>query len=156
MGAIVTKLEFIDQQRVTQTDHQVFFAGSVPHGLDRKPIPNLGVRSASLILSEACGDVAVQWALSNKPKDTGRFADFFDKVESYVAIISGPAMEAQDVTPFTFRVVEDVPTDYSASSASIASRLLPRVKTQTSRRRAACSAQFQPTAGSDPFPGSQA
>ena len=38
-GAIVAKLEFIDQVRVTQTDHQVYFAGSVPHGLDRKPIP---------------------------------------------------------------------------------------------------------------------
>ena len=111
MGAIVAKLEFIDQERVTQTDHQVFFAGSVPHGLDGNPIPNLGVRAASLTLSEACSDVAVQWALSNKPKATGRFADFFDKVESYVAIISGPAMEAHDVTPYTFRVVEDVPTD---------------------------------------------
>ena len=93
MGAIVAKLEFIDQERVTQTDHQVFFAGSVPHGLDGNPIPNLGVRAASLTLSEACSDVAVQWALSNKPKATGRFADFFDKVESYVAIISGPAMD---------------------------------------------------------------
>ena len=111
MGAIVAKLEFIDQERVTQTDHQVFFAGSVPHGLDGNPIPNLGVRSASLTLSEACSDVVVQWALSNKPRDTGRFADFFDKVESYVAIISGPAMETHDVTPYTFRVVEDVPTD---------------------------------------------
>ena len=27
VGAIVAKLEFIDQDRVTQTDHQVFFAG---------------------------------------------------------------------------------------------------------------------------------
>ena len=33
-GAIVAKLEFIDQERVIQTDHQVYFAGSVPHGLD--------------------------------------------------------------------------------------------------------------------------
>jgi len=42
IGAIVAKLEFIDQEHVTQTDHQVFFAGSIPHGLDGKPIPNLG------------------------------------------------------------------------------------------------------------------
>ena len=111
MGAIVAKLEFIDQVRVTQTDHQVFFAGSVPYGLDRKPIPNLNVRSASPTLSDASGDVVVQWALSNKPKDTGKFADFFDKVESYVAIVSGPAMQAHDVTPYTFRVVDVVPTD---------------------------------------------
>ena len=41
-GAIVAKLEFIDQVRVAQTDHQVYFAGSVPYGLDENPIPNLG------------------------------------------------------------------------------------------------------------------
>ena len=111
MGAIVAKLEFIDQNSVTQTDHQIFFAGSVPYGLDRKPIPNLGGGCTSITLSEACSDVVVQRSFSNKPKATGRFADFFDKVESYVAIISGPAIEAHDVTPYTFRVVEQIPTD---------------------------------------------
>ena len=110
-GAILAQLEFVDQERVTQKDHQVYFAGSVPHGLDREPIPNLNVRSASLSLSEACSDVVVQWALSNKPKDTGRFADFLHKIESYVAIISGPAMEAHDVNPYTFRSVEEAPAD---------------------------------------------
>ena len=110
-GALVAQLEFVDQERVTQKDHQVYFAGSVPHGLDGEPIPNLNVRSASLSLSEACSDVVVQWALSNKPTDTGRFADFFHKIESYVAIISGPAMEAHRVNPHTFRSEEDAPTD---------------------------------------------
>ena len=111
MGAIVANLEFIDQERVTQTDHQIFFAGSVPYGLNREPIPNLGGGSTSVILSEACSDVVVERSFSNKPKATGRFADFFKKIESYVAIISGPAMEAFDVTPYTFRIVEEVPTD---------------------------------------------
>ena len=41
-GTLVAKLVFIDQDRVRQDDHQVFFAGSVPHGLDGKPISNLG------------------------------------------------------------------------------------------------------------------
>jgi hypothetical protein len=52
-GAIVAKLEFIDQVRVTQTDHQVYFAGSVPYGLDGNPIPNLGGGSTTIALSEA-------------------------------------------------------------------------------------------------------
>ena len=110
-GAIVAQLEFIDQVRVTQTDHQVYFAGSVPYGLDENPIPNLGGGSTTIALSEACSDVVVQRSFSNKPKDTGKFVDFFHKVESYVAIISGPAMEAHGVTPYTFRFVEEVPTD---------------------------------------------
>ena len=110
-GAIVAKLEFIDQVRVTQTDHQVYFAGSVPYGLDGNPIPNLGGGSTTIDLSEACSDVVVQRSFSNKPRDTGRFADFFHKIESYVAIISGPATEAHGATPYTFRFVEEAPTD---------------------------------------------
>ena len=111
IGAIVAKLVFIDQECVIQTDHQVFFAGSVPYGLDRKPILNLGGRSTQITLSEASKDVVVERSFSNKPKNTGKFLDFFDKIESYVAIISGPAIELHGANPYTFRVVEDVASD---------------------------------------------
>jgi hypothetical protein len=111
IGAIVTKLEFIDQERVTQTDHQVFFAGSVPYGLDGKPIPNLGGGPTQLALSEASKDVVVQRSFSNKPTTTGKFQDFFDKIESYVAIISGPAIELHKANPYTFRIANEVGDD---------------------------------------------
>ena len=111
IGAIVAKLVFIDQECVTQTDHQVFFAGSVPCGLDRKPISNLGGGSTQITLSEASKDVVVERSFSNKPKNTGKFLDFFDKIKSYVAIISGPAIELHGTNPYTFRVVEDVASD---------------------------------------------
>lgn len=111
IGAIVTKLEFIDQERVTQTDHQVFFAGSVPYGLDGKPILNLGGGPTQLALSEASKDVVVQRSFSNKPTTTGKFQDFFDKIESYVAIISGPAIELHKANPYTFRIVNEVGND---------------------------------------------
>lgn len=111
IGAIVTKLEFIDQERVTQSDHQIFFAGSVPYGLDGRPIPNLAGGPMQLALSEACTDVVVQRSFSNKPKSAGRFQDFFEKIESYVAIISGPAIELYNANPYTFRVVKEVVSD---------------------------------------------
>lgn len=111
IGAIVTKLEFIDQERVTQTDHQVFFAGSVPYGLDGKPIPNLGGGPAQLALGEAGKDTVVQRSFSNKPTTTGKFQDFFEKIESYVAIISGPAIELHKANPYTFRIVNEVGND---------------------------------------------
>jgi hypothetical protein len=110
-GAIVAKLEFIDQERVTQTDHQIFFAGSIPYGLDGKPIPNLGGGSTQLPLSEASNDVVVQRSFSNKPKASGKFQDFFEKIESYVAIISGPAIELHHADPYTFRAVKEVTPD---------------------------------------------
>lgn len=105
-GAIVTKLEFIDKEKVVQDDHQIYFAGSHPHQLDGIAIANLGGGEAKIPLSEAHSDVVVQRSFSNKPKETGKFADFFEKIESYVSIISGPAIELHDVNPYTFRCDE--------------------------------------------------
>jgi hypothetical protein len=108
IGAIVTKLVFVDQERVTQDDHQIYFAGSHPHNLDGTPISNLGGGSAQILLSEACSDVVVQRSFSNKPRVNGKFKDLYEKIESYVAIISGPAMELHGVNPYTFRAVTEV------------------------------------------------
>jgi hypothetical protein len=111
IGAIVTKFVDIGQDRIVQDDHQIFFAGSAPHGLDGKPIPNLGGGLTSLALSEASKDVTVERSFSNKPTLTGKFADFFEKIESYVAIIAGPAIELHNADPLTFRVVESATSE---------------------------------------------
>lgn len=105
-GAIVTKLDHLDRDTVRQTDHQVFFAGGVPHALDGRPIANLGGGETTLSLSGACIDIVVKRSFSNKPP-SGMFADFFEKIESYVSIISGPAIEKFNVTPRTGRAVLD-------------------------------------------------
>jgi ThiF family len=104
LGAIVAKLVFIDKVRVKPDDHQVYFAGSVPYGLDGQPIPNLGGGASSISLLKT--DVVVQRSFSNKP--ASGFADFFDKIEHYVAVISGPAIALNGANPLTFRVDTDV------------------------------------------------
>jgi hypothetical protein len=38
---------------------------------------------------------------------TAKFEDFFEKIESYVTIISGPAIELHKVSPLTCRMVEE-------------------------------------------------
>lgn len=106
VGAIVTRLEYIDKLRVKQDDHQIYFAGSAPHGLDSQPIPNLGGGAANIPLSK--DDVVIQRSFSNKPRNsTGElvgFPDFFAKIEHYVRVISGPAMERYNANPLTFRI----------------------------------------------------
>lgn len=104
MGAIVSKLVAVDSEVMQQQDHQIYFAGSHPYDLQGVPIPNMGGGSTSIILASEHSDVVVQRSFSNKPKDTGKFPDHFAKIESYVAIISGPAIEKHGVTPYTFRV----------------------------------------------------
>lgn len=110
-GALVAKLKFIDQVRVEQTDHQVYFAGAAPHDLDGAPVRNLGGGPVQLPLSEASRDVVVQRSFSNKPKKAGKYQDFFHKIETYVALISGPAMERYGAEPYTFRIAPEAEPD---------------------------------------------
>lgn len=105
-GAIVAKLIFVDEAQVIQDDHQIYFTGSHPHQLDGTPIRNLAGGECKIQLSEACADVVVERSFSNKPKGTGKFENFFEKIESYVAIISGPAMERHGANPLSYRSVE--------------------------------------------------
>ena len=110
-GAIVAKLVAVDNLQFIQDDHQILFAGSVPHDLSGKVIGNLGGGARTLALSASAKDVVVQRSFSNKPKIAQKFVDFFEKVESYVGIISGPAMELHNVSPLTFGFVENEESD---------------------------------------------
>ncbi|OPF92473.1 hypothetical protein I8G32_04260 [Rhodopseudomonas palustris] len=113
-GAIVTKLVATDQGHVIQDDHQIFFAGSSPYNTDGTAIANLSDRPTALGLSEAAADVAVQRQFSNKPRIDGQlvgFNSFFDKIESYVGIISGPARAKFGSNWLTYRSVEKVAND---------------------------------------------
>ena len=109
-GALVAKVDFVDADLVRQTDHQVYFAGGVPHDLEGRPIANLGGGETTLALGPAAADVVVQRSFSNKPP-SGAFADFFAKFESYVGIVSGPAMEKYSVSPLTGRIVADAESE---------------------------------------------
>lgn len=109
-GALVAKLVFVDETHVTQDDHQVFFAGGHPCDVTGAAIPNLGGGPTTLALGEASADVVVERSFSNKPRKTGKFQDFFEKIESYVTIISGPATELHGASPLTFKTAH-TPSD---------------------------------------------
>ncbi len=102
IGAIVTKLIFIDDKHVSLEDHQIFFCGSHPCQIDGSNIQNLGGGAINLQLTST--DITVQRSFSNKPPQG--FTDLFDKIESYVTIISGPAIELHNANPLTFRVID--------------------------------------------------
>lgn len=102
IGAFVEKVEFINQVTIKPPqDHQIFFTGT-PHGVDGQPIPNLGGGTTSLVLTDPA--IVVERRFSNKPREG--FASRFDKIESYVSIIAGPAMALHGATPYTGRLDE--------------------------------------------------
>lgn len=108
-GAIIAKLVDVDGTKVQQDDHQIYFAGSVPHNIDGTPVHNLGGGVCDLPLSPEITDVVVQRSFSNKPKPADRYDDFYHKIETYVGFICGPAMEVHGAHPYTFRTVESFP-----------------------------------------------
>jgi hypothetical protein len=78
-GAIVTKVVFVDQRRIQQEDHQIFFCGSHPHNIDGSQVPNLAGGPTTLALNDP--SLVVERSFSNKPQPNG-FPDFFAKIES--------------------------------------------------------------------------
>jgi hypothetical protein len=75
--------------------------------VDGAPIPNLGGGPTQLTLEDS--SLVVERSFSNKPVGGNGFPDFFEKIESYTRVISGPAMEAdRTATPYTFRVDKEV------------------------------------------------
>lgn len=112
-GAIVSKFVDRGNDLITQDDHQVYFAGEIPHRLDGTAI-NLGGGAHQLALSEDSHDVVVQRSFSNKRKVGGQlvaYVDFYEKISTYVEIISGPAIDRHGVTPLTYRARLNGPSD---------------------------------------------
>lgn len=103
-GAIVSKLIFVDDKQVKQEDHQIFFCGVHPCQTDGSEIRNLGGGVTSLQLTS--DDLKVQRSFSNKPK--AGYKDLFEKIDTYVTIISGPAIELYNANPLTFNIVKEV------------------------------------------------
>jgi hypothetical protein len=121
IGAIVSKLNFIDQTHVRQVDHQIFFCGSHPHELNGQKIANLGGGETSIKLLSS--DLMVERSFSNKPTKTGVYADHFDKIENYVALFSGPAIyKYPEITPYTFKEYDSVNDSVFKFSDTLTSR----------------------------------
>ena len=109
-SALVGKLVVEDQNKVRPDDHQIHFAAPRPFGLDGQVVRGLGGGEAQLKLSEHCGDIVIRQCFSHKLKDGGQprpYVDHFEKIESYVAMICGPAMTKFGVDPYMFREYEE-------------------------------------------------
>lgn len=135
-GTFVSKLDCVNRYEVRPADHTIYFSGESPCSLNGEPIKNIGDSPVSLKLSDACQDFAIQRRFSCKPSGAGKYEDIFHKVETYLAIVSGPAMElyGDKANPYTFNhktVVDEEPVfkyrDTLTSRAEI-SEINERVK----------------------------
>lgn len=114
VGAMVSKLVFLDNDVVRPENHQIYWASPRPYGLDGQLVPGLGGGAATLVLSERCNDLVVQQSFSHKLKDKGAtqprdYMDHIEKIDSYLTMIAGPAMQrfGDKANPYTFRDCEE-------------------------------------------------
>lgn len=88
-GAFVCPLDASDQRTVPPATHVMMFSGNSPHDRHGRPIAALGRTGPAM---QALGDLRIQHAFSNKPRDGNGlrgYRDYYEKITAYEAIILG-------------------------------------------------------------------
>jgi hypothetical protein len=102
-GTLVSTLTLAGNKTVAPDTHVAYFIGEVPCHNDGNPISSIIISSNDQKLSE---NLIINSTFSSKPQ-TGWYIDYFEKMTTYVAILSGPAMSLDDsIILKTFKIVE--------------------------------------------------
>ncbi|MCI0601812.1 ThiF family adenylyltransferase [bacterium] len=104
LGILVSTLTLAGDITSRPEDHVAHFVGDYPCNADGKEIEQIRNSCENRTLAEG---VVVQHRFSAKPKPSGLYEDYYVKVTTYVAIISGPAQLIDPlITSKTFPVIE--------------------------------------------------
>jgi hypothetical protein len=109
-GTLVSTLDLAGDVTTKPSTHVAYFVGEHPCNRDGTTIQQIAHTSTPATLAPG---LEVQHSFSSKPRPTGAYEDYYEKVRTYVAIISSPAEALDDhVSAKPFRVVEP-PNDES-------------------------------------------
>lgn len=101
-GTLISSLTLAGDVARPPDTHVIFFDGDYPCDADGKPIAQ--IKNASQDFQHGNG-ITAKHRFSSKPADTGRYADYYQKMTTYAAILSGPALVLKpDASPRGFRV----------------------------------------------------
>lgn len=103
-GILVSNLALAGDMTAPPHTHVAYFIGEHPCRVDGTEIAQIKNQSAKQLLADG---VVVDHTFSAKPLPSGRYADYHEKMTTYVAILSGYAQVIDpSVTAKTFQVVE--------------------------------------------------
>ena len=103
MGTLISSLTLAGDQTRRPDTHVIHFDGDFPCGPDGTPIRQISHQSGTFDLGH---DLTARHSFSSKPE--GGYSDYFDKMTTYAAILSGPAAVLKpDATPRTMKSPED-------------------------------------------------
>ena len=107
-GVLVCELTLAGDVTAPPGSHVAYFMGEHPCNRDGSKLARIENASSSLVLAN---DLTIDHTFSSKPL-SGSYKDYYEKVTTYVAIISSPAAAIDPaVTPRTFAVVTSAETD---------------------------------------------
>ena len=103
-GILVMKLVLADDETSCPDDHVAYFSGDHPCNEDGTEIAKIKHGSGERSLADG---VVIQHSFSAKPKPNDFYPDYYAKVTTYVAILSGPASRIDPTaTAKTFPLIE--------------------------------------------------
>jgi len=103
-GILVSKLILAGDVTTRPDDHVAYFAGDHPCNADGVEIDKIKNSSSERVLGEG---VVIQHSFSAKPKPSDFYEDYYAKVTTYAAILSGPAQVIDPpISAKTFPVIE--------------------------------------------------
>ncbi len=119
-GILVMKLVLANDETSRPDDHVAYFSGDHPCNEDGTEIAKIKAGSGAQSLAES---VVIQHRFSAKPKPDNAYPDYYAKVSTYVAIISGPAWRIDGSTAKTFPLIQpeensDEPFNYIDTASS--------------------------------------
>ncbi len=121
-GTLVAKLVLAGDKTAEPDDHVAYFMGDHPCEVDGKEIAEIKHQSGSRELTK---DVIIQHSFSAKPKPKDAYSDYYAKMSTYAALLSGPAQlidKTAKAQTFKVRAVEekerDTPFNYVDTASS--------------------------------------
>lgn len=88
-GTIVCTLALRTPQVIgPMADHTVHFIGETPCHVDGRPYNEIIISNTSQKLAQG---ITVNFHFSSKPKGSGKYPDYYEKVRTYAEILSAPA-----------------------------------------------------------------
>ena len=101
-GILVSELTLAGDATTTPGTHIVMFAGAMPCDAEGRPLNQISHSSSRQVLADG---LVVDHSFSSKPPEG--YPDYYQKMTTYEAILSGPAQAIDpNVTARTFAVVE--------------------------------------------------
>ena len=101
-GTLVSELTLAGDATTTPSTHVVMFAGAMPCDAQGRPLSQISHSSGRQVLADG---LVVDHSFSSKPPEG--YPDYYQKMTTYEAILSGPAQAIDPcVTARTFAVVE--------------------------------------------------